>query len=364
MIRHYETKFYLRTLIGSLFNERYDRIIKFFGDKIGGEIVLTSSGSSAIFIALKDIERRYGLGKIITSNYSCKAIPRAIIKAGFEPIFMDVDKDMGMNPKFMEMAIKENQDVRGIIAWHPEGFVFNKKIVQIAKKHHLPLIEDCASSLALVNENLVGKTGDYAIFSFRTGKLIHGGGGVLISKHKIDIKLKKKNFFLIAVGLGDLFLRKFLNIKKIKAISDHFFDHPGFKIMSKPESFIVYSQLKNIGVIREKRKYNYDYLSRFGIKGQLKLDKAKLSPCPTSLVLLRDNRNNFISLMKRRGIEMSKDHTHINSEVFPGKVYGIGNSKFISERVCHLPVHEFLLEDDLKKIVKSVKEIDGQRYIL
>ncbi|MBI2045159.1 DegT/DnrJ/EryC1/StrS family aminotransferase [Candidatus Pacearchaeota archaeon] len=355
MIRHYETNFSAKTLFSALFKEKTSEITDFFRKKFGKEVILTSSGSSAIYIALKDIEEKSGSGQVITSNYSCKAIPRAIIKAGFRPIFVDIDLNLSMNKKLLLKAIKENKDVKAIIAWHPEGFVFDRRIFKIAKRYKIPLIEDCASSLAKVNGKLVGGRGDYAVFSFRTGKLIHGGGGALISKDRIDISLKNKNYLLVFINLLDLFLRKFLNIKKVKAVFDHFFDHPGNEKMSKAESYIVYSQLENMDRIRTKRIENYNLISKNKIKNLMKLNKIGVVPCPTSIILLKNNRKDFVNHLKKNGILISTDHSHVNSDVLDEKFYGDKNSRFIASRICHLPVHEFLSNEDVGKIKRFAK---------
>ena len=327
------------------------------------EIMLIASGSSAIYIALKDIENKNGRGYVITSNYSCKAIPRSIIKAGFKPIFIDINKNLSIDDKLLIKSIRENKKkVKAIIAWHPEGFTFDEKIVKIARKFRVPLIEDCASSLALIGEKLVGFQGDYAILSFRTGKLIHGGGGVLITKNKLNIKLSKKNSILVLSGIIDLIFRKIYGWEKPKAVFDHFFDKIGRIKISNKEAFLAYEQIKNLEEIRNRRFHNFNFITKnIELEKTLELGERGVSPTPTSLILIMENRNEFVDFMKKQGISISTFHNHINSEVFKEKTYGNKISKEISKKIVHIPVHEYLKEVDLNKIIGAIGEWNSKK---
>jgi dTDP-4-amino-4,6-dideoxygalactose transaminase len=359
MIRKYEAKLPLKILLKSLFiNKNYSTKLKdFLEKKHKRTVILTSSGSSAIYIALKQIEKISGKGEVITSNYSCKSIPRTIIKAGFTPIFVDVNKRLSFNKKDLLKAIKENKDAKAIISWHPEGFVFDEEITKISKQFKIPLIEDCASSFALINREDVGNLGDYSIFSFRTGKLIHGGGGALISNLDIKDKLESKNILLVFFVIFDLILRQMYNLEKPKAIFDHFFDILGNKKISEKEAFLAYYQIQNLDNIRNRRKINFEFILKgANLDNYLDLNRKNISPCPTSLILLINKRKEFISFMKKNKIKVTKDHSHVNSEVFNGKEYGKINSKEISEKICHIPVHEHLSKKDLNNIVGAIKK--------
>ncbi len=359
MIKKYEVKFPLKILYKSLFANQKDKdnLIKILKKKLNKKIILTSSGSSAIYIALKDIEKKNGKGYVITPNYSCKAIPRAIIKAGFKPIFVDIDNKLSVDKKLLIKAIIENRDkIKAIIAWHPEGFVFNNNIIKIAKKFKIPLIEDCASSLALVNGKLVGNIGNYSILSFRIGKLIHGGGGALISKEPIKINLKKKNSLLVFIGFVDLVLRNIYNLEKPKAIIDHFFDKVDKIDISNKEASLVYYQMNKLDENRKKRNYNYDRIMKIKKLNILDLSKRKVLPIPTSIIIFEKEREKFIKFMKKKGIKISKDHDHVNSDFFEGKIYGDKISREISRKITHIPVHEHLKEEDLYKIMEALKK--------
>lgn len=360
MIRKYEANFPLKTIIKSLFiKENYkEKLEKLFEKYYKRKVLLCSSGSSAIYIALKDIEKRFGTGFVITSNYSCKSIPRAIIKAGFKPLFVDIDKKLSFNLFQLNRAILENKkSIKAILAWHPEGFVFDKQILEISKRNKISLIEDCASSFANIKGKQVGFSGDYSAFSFRTGKLIHGGGGILLSKENLNFNLSKKNRILILSGILDLLFRKVINWGKPKAIIDHFLDFPGMFRVSNTEAYLVYLQIKHLSHIKKKRKEHYDYiLKKVKLTNFLELNTKEVNPCPTSLILLEEKRDKFIKFMKKRGIEITKDHSHINSEVFEEKTYGKDQTKEIATKICHIPVHENLTKKELNKIVTALQE--------
>lgn len=112
-----------------------------------------------------------------TSTATCALMQNAI------PVFADIDDvTFGLDPAMVEAAITPL--TRAIIVVHLFGHPASiQSIMEIARRHNLRVIEDCAQAPgAKTNGMLVGTIGDCGIFSFTESKTITTGeGGMLIT---------------------------------------------------------------------------------------------------------------------------------------------------------------------------------------
>ncbi|MEK6809223.1 MAG: DegT/DnrJ/EryC1/StrS family aminotransferase [Nanoarchaeota archaeon] len=145
----------------------------------------TSSGTSALFLALK----AYGIGpgdEVITVPNSFIATVSSIIHVGATPVFVDVDKDtLLMDPSLIEKAITSK--TRAILPVHLYGQVCEMdKILEIASKHNLFVIEDAAQAIDSEYKDRKIPLGDTAIFSFFPAKNLgaYGDAGAVVTKDK------------------------------------------------------------------------------------------------------------------------------------------------------------------------------------
>lgn len=144
-----------------------------------------SSGTAAIHLALK--AAGVGSGDIVfcpTLTFSATANP--IIYQNAKPVFIDSDfETWNMSPIFLEKAF-EKYVPKAVIVVHLYGLSANlDRIVEICRKHDVPLIEDAAESLGtLYKGKHTGTFGDYGIFSFNGNKIITtSGGGMFVSEN-------------------------------------------------------------------------------------------------------------------------------------------------------------------------------------
>jgi len=132
--------------------------------------------------------------EIILQAYTTIALPLAIKKAGFKPVYVDISEHTyNIDPDKIEAKI--NSRTRAIIVQHTFGIPAEMdKISEICKKHNLILIEDCAHSLGVeFNGKKIGTFGDAAFFSFGRDKIISStSGGMVIAKNeKLVEKIKE-----------------------------------------------------------------------------------------------------------------------------------------------------------------------------
>lgn len=150
-----------------------------------------SAGTSAIHMALKAVG--VGKGDIVfcqTLTFSATANP--IIYQDAVPVFIDSDYETwNMSPKALEKAFEKYPNVKAVLVVHLYGLSADlDKIVDLCKKHNVPLIEDAAESLGTTYKGkYTGTFGDYGIFSFNGNKIITtSGGGMLVSDNEERIE--------------------------------------------------------------------------------------------------------------------------------------------------------------------------------
>lgn len=174
-----------------------DGFEKELAEKVGAKhAAALSSGTAAIHLALK--AAGVGKGDIVfcpTLTFSATANP--IIYQDATPVFIDSNYETwNMDPKVLESAFEKYPNVKAVLLAHLYGLSADlDKIIEICKKHNVPLIEDAAESLGTKYKGkYTGTFGDYGIFSFNGNKIITtSGGGMLVSDN--EEKISKVRFW-------------------------------------------------------------------------------------------------------------------------------------------------------------------------
>jgi dTDP-4-amino-4,6-dideoxygalactose transaminase len=147
--------------------------------------VAFNSGTSALHIALMLLNVGPG-DEVITTPFTFVATSWAISYVGATPVYVDIDDaTFNLDPKLIEKAITPKTKV--IMPVHLYGQPFNvEPILEICRKHKLPLVEDSAQSHgAKFKGKVVGTFGDISCFSFYPGKNLGaaGEGGALVTNN-------------------------------------------------------------------------------------------------------------------------------------------------------------------------------------
>ncbi|RGD94656.1 aminotransferase DegT [Clostridiales bacterium AM23-16LB] len=166
--------------LGKNVNEFEKELAAYVGSK---DAAALSAGSAALHLALKAAGVK--AGDIVFCQdltFSATANPIAYEKA--IPVFIDSDYETwNMSPEALERAFEKYPDVKAVMPVHLYGLPANMdRIMEICKKHGVPVIEDAAESLgSLYHGKATGTFGDYGIFSFNGNKIITtSGGGMLV----------------------------------------------------------------------------------------------------------------------------------------------------------------------------------------
>lgn len=140
------------------------------------------NGTDAIYIVLKML----GIGagdEVITTSISWIATSETISQTGATPVFVDLDPTGCMDVDLVEAAITPR--TRAIIPVHLYGQAARMgKLLDIARRHNLIVVEDCAQAhLAESGGKQVGTLGRAATFSFYPGKNLgaYGDAGAIVT---------------------------------------------------------------------------------------------------------------------------------------------------------------------------------------
>jgi dTDP-4-amino-4,6-dideoxygalactose transaminase len=144
-----------------------------------------NSGTSALHVALKILNIGEG-DEVITTPFTFVATSWAISYVGARPVYVDIDDEtFNINPALIERAITPRTKL--ILPVHLYGQPFDvDKVLDICRKHKLPMIEDaCQSHGAKYKGKVVGTLGEMSCFSFYPGKNLGacGEGGALVTNN-------------------------------------------------------------------------------------------------------------------------------------------------------------------------------------
>jgi len=155
---------------------------KAWAEYVGTRYCLTTnSGTAALHCALHAIGIKPG-DEVITTAYTFLASASAALHHNAIPIFVDILPDTcQIDYRLIEERI--NSRTRAIIPVHIEGLPCDiDKVLEIARKHSLKVIEDAAQAHgALFNNQKTGVFGDLSIFSLNGTKNLSGGEGGLLN---------------------------------------------------------------------------------------------------------------------------------------------------------------------------------------
>lgn len=163
---------------------------KRFADYIGvRHAISVNSCTSALELVIKALGIK---GEVILPSFTFVASANAVVTAGANPVFVDIEKDTcNINPQKIEARITPN--TKAIMPVHFAGHPCEmKQIMEIAEKNNLQVIEDSAECIGGLYDGK--KTGSFGIgcFSFFPTKNITTGEGGMITTDDEDLAEKLK----------------------------------------------------------------------------------------------------------------------------------------------------------------------------
>jgi len=360
--------------------KRVSEFEKLFAEYIGVKFsIAVSSGTSAILAGLYALlldERYVNVkkgSKVITSPVTYVATVNAIVLAGFEPVFVDIDPyTFDLIPDAIENILKDGAvgDYSIILPVHLMGYPNNmKKINEIANKYGLIVFEDSAQAHGTLIDGK--RTGSFSIlsdFSFYIAHNIQAGEmGALTTDDERLWKLLKK---IKSNGRRcdcQICIRPNGKCPRKDEEDDPRFIHEyigyNFKAMEFQAALAIV-QLKKADWIFNKRSQNVRYLNEklatFGDMLQLPRYSEDVSYLAYPIIIKNNMlpRKKLMSFLESYGIETRPLFGCIPTqqpafsylrEHYKDKLY---NAERIGNNGFYIGCHQYLTTDDLDYIVK------------
>lgn len=136
---------------------------------------LFANGTIALLTAIRALELS---GSVVTTPFTFPATPHALVWAGLEPVFCDIDPDtLTLDPAAAEAALRS--DTSAILGVHVYGIPCRVDALQaLADRRGLRVIYDGAHAFGTtIGGRPIGTFGDATMFSFHATKLFHTAEG-------------------------------------------------------------------------------------------------------------------------------------------------------------------------------------------
>ena len=306
--------------------------------------VALNSGTDALVMALHCLGVRRG-DEVITTPNSFIASTAVIVHLGAIPVFVDVKNDQNIDPNQIEKKITKKTKV--IMPVHLTGRMCEMdKIMSIAKKYNLKVVEDAAQSIgSMFNEKKSGSYGDVGCFSAHPLKNLNamGDSGYLTTNSKKISELVKS---LRSHGMTN---RNIVN---------------NFGYVSRMDNLqaaILNFRLKNLKNIIEKRRRNAGLYFKYLDKNNIYFAEENNKEFNTyhTFVIQVNNRNKLKNYLIKKGISTAI-HYPIPIHLQPAAKklnYKKGDFERTEEpagRILTLPINQSLKKEQIIFIAKVV----------
>jgi dTDP-4-amino-4,6-dideoxygalactose transaminase len=323
-------------------------IAAFVGSSFG---IGCASGSDALLLPLMALGVDSG-DEVITPPFTFVATAGSISRLKAKPVFVDIERETyNLDPTLLDAAITSR--TKAIMPVHLFGLSAEMdQITEIARAHHLPVIEDAAQSIgARYHDKYVGNIGACGCFSFFPSKNLGGAGdgGIITTS---DSELAER----IAV------LRDHGSRRK------YHYDLLGMNSrLDSLQAAILLVKFKHLETLTQARRRNADrYRKMFQQAG---LDTMIVLPVePTGLrhvynqfVIRTPERDRLREHLRNRGIPTEiyyPSPLHLQP-AFAGLGYGPGafpQSEAASQHVLALPVFPQMTEAQQKIVVDGIRQ--------
>ena len=367
---------------------KFERLFsKYIGTKY---TVATNSGTSALIAGMLAMKHHPEFNlkpgtNVITTPITYIATSNAIIQSGFNPIYVDVDKNtFGITPENIQMHLEKVDDISSysfILPVHLMGYPCDMdRINSIARKYGLQTFEDSAQAHGTIYKGK--KTGSLSLlsdFSFYIAHNIQAGelGAVTTNDNKIArlIRKIKANGRMCDCPICTRSKGKCPLAKKDNSLEDFDprFTHDiigfNFKAMEFQTALAIV-QLKKADWILKKRAENVKYLNEgleeFSDILQLPPYLDTVSYLAYPLAIKKPDlisRKLLRTELEKNGIETRPLFGCIPTQQpafsYLRKEYmdKLPNADYLGKHGFYIGCHQFLASEDLEYIVKVIHKI-------
>ncbi len=335
-----------------------------------------NSGTDALLISL----RAAGIGEgdeVITTTFTSFATAEAIEMTGARPVFADISpKDCNIDPDAVEAAI--TPQTKAIVPVHLYGKSADMpRIMEIAEKHDLIVIEDCAQSFGAAWHDHGSKSGQQAgahperreayrgrltgtfglagAFSFFPSKNMggFGDGGMIITN---DDQVAAQAAMLRMHGAR----KKYHN------------EVPGYNSrLDTLQASMLQVKMKYFSAFNSRRRsVALRYIDELRDIGSIQLPELPDDGHvyhQFTLQLLEGDRDIFAEYLKCEGIQTAVCYPVPCHQLplYKDEPWSLPVAERVKDRVISLPIGPFLSENDQDRVIAAVREylLDVQKEL-
>lgn len=334
--------------------------------------VACQSGTAALHLALLECGVTEA-DMVIVPTLTFIAAVNPVMYMHADPVFIDSDDSLCIDSEKLRNFCEEEcifsdghlvhkctkKCVKALIVVHVFGNMADmEKILAVARKYHLKVIEDATEALGTYYEtgiykgHMTGTLGDFGAFSFNGNKIITtGGGGMLVTHNKKALEHMK---YLSTQAKDD----------------PHFYIHNeiGYNYrMTNVQAALGVAQMEELEEFIQRKNKNFDLyeklLEHVGAGKLLKFRSGiRSNKWFYSFVLKREeckrDIREYIEQLQKKGIQ-TRPIWGLIHEQKPYQnclCYQIEKAKYYSERIINLPCSTNLTNDEIKTVVEELEK--------
>src|SRR3989449_2046874 len=312
--------------------------------------VSTASGTAALQIAFQSmgIEQR---DEVVTTPFSFFATSNAVIHAGAQPRFADVENG-GFNLDPAKVETKLTSMTRAIIPVHLYGQPARmNEFRDLAEDKGISIVEDaCQAHGAEYDGRRVGSLGDTACFSFYTSKnmTVCGDGGMIVTDDE-EVADAARSF------------------RDCGRASKYTMSRIGYTSrLNTVNAAIGRVQLRKLDGWNETRRRIADLYRRTleGARGITlpPTETPKETPVYHLFVVRSERRDQLAAYLERNGVEAAIHYpVPVHLQVPYRAEYGYSEGSFpiaekLAGQVLSLPIHPAITEEEVHTVCRLVRE--------
>lgn len=330
-----------------LLGPELDEFEQMVAGKVGVKhAVGVDSGSSALLLALRALDIGPG-DEVITTSLSWIATANAITAAGAKPIFVDIGDDLNIDPACIEAAISDK--TKAIIPVHFCGKMCDiKAICEIAEKHNLKVIEDCAQAFGGENEyGTAGSFSSIACFSMNCMKVLHSYGEAGCTVTNDDILAEK------------LQLLRYAGTKNRQDCHVPSMNH---RLDTIQAAMLLVNLRRYDEIVGRRRAIAAKYHELLGDVVGYQDTGTQMGHIYYTFSIFADDRDGLMEFLGKNEIETKLNHNPLMPYHTAYKPMGQGpfpNAERLQESAMCLPVHEKLTDEQVEFVSAKVKDFYG-----
>ncbi len=315
---------------------------------------MVDSGSNALYMAVKLLDLPPD-SEIILPSFTWVSCAQAILLAGHQPVFCDVDLAT-MNVRYLDIEKKLTKKTAAVMVVHYAGLSVNMEpILELG----YPIIEDAAHAVdSTYHGHPCGSIGDIGIFSYDAVKnLTVGEGGGITAR---DPKLIERAKIMRYCGIGKSGFDAAIDNKT--RWWEYDIQEPFIKMLpTNMAAGIGIAQLDKIDSLQSRRRQIWDAYQRelSGVSGLINPQRG-----------ICENKHSFFTYCIRVPRRDELAHYLLNKQIYTTLRYHplhlnplyrqmdvrLPNSEKLNNDALNIPLHPRMTDGDVERVIEEIKK--------